>query len=139
MQPDATLSPDLFWQTITAFQRSAAMKAAIELDVFTKIDEGNKTARAIADACDSAERGVRILCDSLTVMQFLNKENGQYGLNETSAAFLSRKSPTFIGDTVNFIMSPMQRRGFDDLTNAVRQGGSRVAGDGSLDPEARCG
>jgi ubiquinone/menaquinone biosynthesis C-methylase UbiE len=136
MQPDATLSPDLFWQTITAFQRSAAMKAAIELDVFTKIDEGNKTARAIADACDSAERGVRILCDSLTVMQFLNKENGQYGLNETSAAFLSRKSPTFIGDTVNFIMSPMQRRGFDDLTNAVRQGGSRVAGDGSLDPES---
>jgi 2-polyprenyl-3-methyl-5-hydroxy-6-metoxy-1,4-benzoquinol methylase len=136
MQPDATLSPELFWQTITAFQRSAAMKAAIELDVFTKIGEGNKTAQAIADSCRAAERGIRILCDSLTVMQFLTKENGQYGLNEMSAAFLSRKSPTFIGDTVNFIMSPMQRRGFDDLTDAVRHGGSRVADDGSLDPES---
>jgi 2-polyprenyl-3-methyl-5-hydroxy-6-metoxy-1,4-benzoquinol methylase len=130
------LSPELFWQTITAFQRSAAMKAAIELDVFTKIDEGNKTAQAIAEACAAAERGVRILCDTLTVMQFLTKENGQYALTEMSAAFLSRKSQTFIGDTVNFIMSPVQRRGFDDLTNAVRQGGSRVTDDGSLDPES---
>lgn len=129
-------SPELFWQTITAFQRSAAMKAAIELDVFTKIDEGNKTAQAIADACGAAERGIRILCDTLTVMEFLRKTSGQYDLNETSAAFLSRKSPTFIGDTVNFIMSPMQRRGFDDLTEAVRQGGSSVADDGSLDPES---
>jgi hypothetical protein len=33
MQLAATLTPELFWQTITAFQRSAAMKAVIELDV----------------------------------------------------------------------------------------------------------
>ena len=112
------------------------MKAAIELDVFTKIDEGNKTAQAVADACGAAERGIRILCDTLTVMQFLEKKDEQYDLNEMSAAFLSRKSPTFIGDTINFIMSPMQRRGFDDLTEAVRQGGSAVTGDGSLDPES---
>ena len=136
MQSNETLSPDLFWQTITAFQRSAAMKAAIELDVFTKIGDGNRTARAIADACDAKERGVRILCDSLAVMGFLTKENGEYDLNEMSAAFLNRKSQTFIGDTVNFIMSPMQQRGFNDLTNAVRLGGSTVREEGSLDPES---
>jgi ubiquinone/menaquinone biosynthesis C-methylase UbiE len=136
MQSNETLSPELFWQTITAFQRSAAMKAAVELDVFTKIGEGNKTAQAIADASRAAERGIRILCDSLVVMGFLTKENDAYDLNEMSAAFLNRKSPTFIGDTVNFIMSPMQRRGFDDLTEAVRQGGSRVTDEGSLDPES---
>lgn len=136
MQPAALPSPDLFWQTITAFQRSAAMQAAIELDVFTKIADGNKTAQAIAEVCEAAERGIRILCDTLTVMEFLTKENGQYDLNEMSAAFLNRKSPTYIGDTVNFIMSPMQRRGFDDLTNAVRQGGSTVSGEASLDPES---
>jgi 2-polyprenyl-3-methyl-5-hydroxy-6-metoxy-1,4-benzoquinol methylase len=140
MQPtsdSATLSPELFWQTITAFQRSAAMKAAVELDVFTRIDEGNRTARAIADASRAAERGIRILCDTLTVMQFLTKDaDGQYDLNETSRAFLSRKSQTFIGDTVNFIMSPMQQRGFNDLTEAVRRGGSTVRDEGSLDPES---
>ncbi|MDQ3798456.1 MAG: methyltransferase domain-containing protein [Acidobacteriota bacterium] len=133
----APLSPELFWQTITAFQRSAAMKAAVELDVFTRIDEGSRTAQAIADACQAAERGIRILCDTLTVMQFLTKdEGGQYDLNELSRAFLSRKSEMFIGDAVNFIMSPMQRRGFDDLTNAVRRGGSTVREEGSLDPES---
>jgi ubiquinone/menaquinone biosynthesis C-methylase UbiE len=136
MQPNETLSPDLFWQTITAFQRSAAIKAAIELDVFTKIGAGNRTAQAIADACQAAERGIRILCDSLVVMGFLTKENAAYDLNEMSAAFLDRNSPTYIGSTVNFIMSPMQRRGFDDLTDAVRQGGSRVTDEGSLDPES---
>ena len=136
MQPTSLPTPQLFWETITGFQRSAAMKSAVELDIFTHIAEGNKTAQKIADACSSSERGVRILCDSLTVMGFLIKVDGGYSLNETSAAFLNRKSPMFLGDAVNFILSPMQKRGFDDLTNIVRQGGSNINGNSSLDPES---
>lgn len=136
MQQTSPPTPQLFWETITGFQRSAAMKSAIELDIFTRIAEGNNTARKIADACNASDRGVRILCDSLTVMGFLNKVNGEYELNETSAAFLNRKSPMFLGDAVNFILSPMQKRGFDELTNAVRHGGSTITGDASLDPES---
>jgi cyclopropane fatty-acyl-phospholipid synthase-like methyltransferase len=33
-------------------------------------------------------------------------------------------------------MSPQQRRGFDDLTNAIKNGGSSVTGDASMDPES---
>jgi 2-polyprenyl-3-methyl-5-hydroxy-6-metoxy-1,4-benzoquinol methylase len=129
-------SPQLFWETITAFQRSAAIKAAVELDVFTKIGEGNKTASAIAKVCGASERGVRILCDTMTVMGFLTKENGNYILNELSSAFLDRRSPMYLGGTIEFILSPMQRRGFEDLTNAVRQGGSTVTENASLSPES---
>jgi 2-polyprenyl-3-methyl-5-hydroxy-6-metoxy-1,4-benzoquinol methylase len=136
MQQTAPLTPDLFWETITGFQRSAAMKAAVELEIFTKIAEGNKTAAAIAEACGAAERGVHILCDSMTVMGFLTKENGEYGLNDMSAAFLDKNSPMYLGGMVDFILSPMQRRGFDDLTNAVKQGGSTVSENASLDPES---
>jgi ubiquinone/menaquinone biosynthesis C-methylase UbiE len=136
MQPSAMPSPDLFWETITAFQRSAAIKAALELDIFTKIAEGNKNAQAIAAACGAAERGVRILCDTMTVMGFLRKENNEYSLSDLSAAFLDRTSPMYLGGAVDFIMSPMQRRGFDDLTNAVRQGGSTVSENASLAPES---
>lgn len=136
MKNDAPLSPDLFWETITAFQRSAAIKSAIELDVFTNIDGGHKTAREIADVCKAQERGIRILCDSLAVMGFLTKENGQYDLTNMSEQFLSRNSPTFLGSAVDFILSPMQKRGFDDLTNAVLKGGSSVTEEGSLDPES---
>lgn len=136
MQQAAPVSPELFWETITAFQRSAAMKAAVELDVFTKIAEGNKTAQAIADAAGAAERGIRILCDVMTVMGFLKKESNQYELNDVSATFLNRHSPAYLGGSVDFILSPMQKRGFEDLTNAVRQGGSTVTEEGSLDPES---
>jgi predicted transcriptional regulator len=112
MQQTSQPSPQLFWETITGFQRSAAMKSAIELDIFTRIAEGNSTASKIAEACNASSRGVRILCDSLTVMGFLNKVNGEYSLNESSAAFLNRQSPMFVGDAANFILSPMQKRGF---------------------------
>jgi 2-polyprenyl-3-methyl-5-hydroxy-6-metoxy-1,4-benzoquinol methylase len=112
------------------------MKAAVELEVFTKIGEGSRTARSIAESCGAAERGVRILCDSLTVMGFLTKTDGEYGLTDLSAAFLDKKSPMYLGATVDFILSPMQKRGFEDLTNAVIKGGSTVSENASLDPES---
>jgi ubiquinone/menaquinone biosynthesis C-methylase UbiE len=137
MQPKAPLTPELFWETITGFQRSAAIKSAVELEIFTKIAEGSKTAEAIAEACGiGAPRGVRILCDSLTVMGFLTKTGGEYHLTDSSAAFLDKNSPMYLGGTVDFLMSPMQKRGFEDLTNAVRRGGSTVKGDASLDPDS---
>jgi 2-polyprenyl-3-methyl-5-hydroxy-6-metoxy-1,4-benzoquinol methylase/DNA-binding CsgD family transcriptional regulator len=136
MPQTAPLNPEPFWETITAFQRSAAMKAAVELEIFTKIAEGNKTAKAIAAECGASERGVRILCDSLTVMGFVTKTEGEYGLTEMSAAFLDKNSPMYLGGTVDFVLSSMQKRGFEDLTNAVRQGGSTVSESASLDPES---
>ncbi len=137
MQQTAPVSPELFWETITAFQRSAAMKTAVELDIFTKIAEGSRTAQEIAGTSGASERGIRILCDVMTVMGFLTKQNGQYDLNEMSAAFLNRHSPAFMGSAIDFILSPMQRRGFDDLTNAVRKGGSAVAEEGALAPDSQ--
>lgn len=136
MQQTSPVTPDVVFRTMTAFQHSAALKSAIDLDIFSRIAEGNKTARAIADACQASERGVRILCDSMTVLGFLNKENGQYDLNDVSAAFLDRNSPMYLGDAVYFLMSPVQMQGFQDLTNAVLKGGSTVNEEGSLDPES---
>ena len=44
-------SPQLFFDTMTAYQRTEALKAAIELDVFTAIGEGNQTAAVLAQRC----------------------------------------------------------------------------------------
>ncbi len=136
MQPNNSLNPEPFWETITAFQRSAAMKSAVELEIFTKIGEGNKTTQTVANACNASERGIRILCDVMTVMGFLTKENGEYGLTDESSAFLDKNSAMYLGGSVDFILSPIQKSGFEDLTNAVIQGGSTVKEDGSLDPES---
>ena len=132
--PGAT--PELFWETMVAFQRSAILKTAIDLEIFTKIGEGNSTAAQIASAANAAERGIRIVCDSLTVMGFLTKSAANYSLTDASAAFLDKRSQAYLGSAVDFILSPTQRRGFDDLTNAVRNGGSSVTGDASMDPES---
>jgi ubiquinone/menaquinone biosynthesis C-methylase UbiE len=121
---------------MVAFQRSAALKTAVDLEIFTKIAGGNKTAADIAKAAEASERGVRILCDSLTVIGFLNKSGSEYSLTDASAAFLDKNSQMYLGSAVDFIMSPSQRRGFDDLTSAVKNGGSSVSGDASMDPES---
>src|SRR5262249_2875017 len=61
-------SPQLFFQTINSYQRTEALKAAIELWLFTAIGEGNSAVLEIADQCHTSERG--ILCDYLCTMGF---------------------------------------------------------------------
>ena len=135
-QAQPQVDPQPIWQAMTGFQHSAAYKTAVELELFTKIADGNKTTSEIATACGAAERGIRILADTMTVMGFLAKTDGQYALNDVSATFLSKHSPAYLGDAVQFLMSDAQRRGFDDFTNAVIHGGSQVKGDASMDPDS---
>lgn len=128
--------PQPIWQIMTGFQMSAAYKSAIELELFTKIADGNKTVADIAAACGASEKGVRVLADVFTVLGFLTKQNGSYELTEMAATFLNKNSQTYLGGAVEFIMSEGQMRGYADLTNAVRQGGSQVQGEASLDPDS---
>ncbi len=135
-QPGTDVNPLQIWEIMTGFQKSAAFKAAVEIELFTKIAEGNTTPATLAPACGAAERGLRILGDTLTVVGLLNKQNGEYSLTDVAAAFLDKNSPMYLGTIVDFIMSPAQMRGFTDLTSAVRHGGSGVTGEASMDPES---
>src|ERR1700757_1047096 len=86
-------SPQLFFDTLNAYQRTEALKSAIELDLFTAIANGNNTAASLATQLGAAERGVRILCDYLTMVGFLTKQGSSYALTPDSAMFLNRNSP----------------------------------------------
>lgn len=136
MQQPAPVSPELFWDTVMSYQKSAAIKAAVDLEVFSNIGGESKTAAEIATATGAAERGIRILCDSLTVMGFLTKAEGGYSLTDSSATFLDKNSPAYIGSIVNFLLDPALMRGFEDLTGAVKKGGTMVSEEGSVDPES---
>ena len=122
--PGPNVSPALFFDTVNAYQQTAAIKAALDLDLFTAIAEGRESAQQLAEQRGASERGVRILCDYLTVLGFLTKQNDRYGLTADSAFFLDRRSPTFIGGSVEFLLSPMLTDGFKDLAAAVRKGGT---------------
>src|SRR5690242_17743005 len=98
-------SPQLFFETASAYQRTAALRAAVDLDVFTAIARGANDADTIAQQCEAAPRGIRILCDTLATIGFLIKEDGRYRLTPDSAVFLDRRSMAYVGTTLEFICS----------------------------------
>ena len=115
-------SPDLFFQTINAYQQTAALKAAVELDVFSAIGSSPRTAAAIAATCGASERGVCILCDYLTILGFLEKRDGAYTLTPSSSVFLTKDSPAYVGGSIEFLTSPALMDNFDRLTETIRRG-----------------
>jgi 2-polyprenyl-3-methyl-5-hydroxy-6-metoxy-1,4-benzoquinol methylase len=129
--PNQKLTPERLFDTINAYQQTEAMKAAIELEIFTAIAEGNATPAKIAKRCQAAERGVRILCDFLTIHGYLTKDGAQYALAPESALFLDRKSPAYVGSAIEFLLTPHLREGNARLTEAVRRGGTAL-GEGTL-------
>ena len=128
-------TPHLFFQTANAYQQTEALKAAVELEVFTAIGEGKITAVQIAERSDASERGVRILCDFLCVMGFLTKDGQSYRLTPESALFLDKRSPAYLGGSLEFLLSPMLTDGFKDLAGAVRKGGTVASEEGTVAPD----
>jgi len=129
------VSPALFFKTVNAYQQTAVIKAAIELDVFTAISEGNDTAASLAKKCSTTDRGIRILCDYLVILGFLTKSSGRYSLTPDSAMFLVKGSPGYAGGVVEFLLSPLITEGFKDVAAAVRTGGTAMPEAGTLAPE----
>jgi SAM-dependent methyltransferase len=128
-------SAELFFITLQAYQRTAALKAAVELDLFTKIGEGANTVPVLAQKCEASERGTRILCDFLVVCGFLTKQGNTYALTLDSATFLDRRSPAYLASAVKFMTSPMMTENYKDLTAVVRKGGPVISSEGTLAPE----
>jgi len=133
--PPPLPSPVPVLDAINAYQKTALMKAAIDLDLFTAIDNGRRTAADLASACRIAERGARLLCDHLAILGFLAKSGDGYTLTPVAQAFLSKKSMAYLGSVTQFLLSPTVIDAFDRLTDAARKGGTAIPQDGTLAPE----
>ncbi|HKW91547.1 MAG TPA: methyltransferase [Methylomirabilota bacterium] len=128
-------SPDLFMGTAAAYQRTAALEAALALDLFTAIGSGRATAADLATRCGASPRGLCILCDYLAAAGLLTKRGDGYALTADSAAFLDRASATCIASAADFILSASIRGAFADVAGAVRRGGTVLEGSGNVAPE----
>jgi len=128
--------PERIFETMFAHQRTAALKAAIELDLFTAIGEGADTVAALAARAKATERGVRILCDYLAILGFLTKQDHRYALPPESAAYLDRRSPACIASIAGFMTLPEKIDAFKDLAAVIRTGRPALSGGaGSISPE----
>ena len=125
-------SPALFFDTISAYHRTEALKAAIELDLFSQVAAGRHTVAQLSSACQSSPHGIRILADFLTIIGFLHKHGDRYALTADTAVFLDRKSPAYLGGAVSFLLEPGMKESFHQLTAAVRRGGTAVSDEGTV-------
>jgi 2-polyprenyl-3-methyl-5-hydroxy-6-metoxy-1,4-benzoquinol methylase len=132
--PSPMPSPEHIFQTLNAHHHTAALKTAIELNLFTAIEEGNHTVADLAKRINASERGTRILSDNLVVLGFLRKENSGYQLTQDSALFLSKLSPQYLGTIAEFLTSRQHYENMARLTEAVRRGGTANAQGDNLEP-----
>jgi ubiquinone/menaquinone biosynthesis C-methylase UbiE len=132
LSPTPQPNPARIFDTLNAYQQTAALRAAIDLDIFTTVGEGYTSATALAEKCGASARGARILCDYLVIDGFLTKQEANYGLTPESALFLDRRSSAYLGCVSKFLGSPGLVDGFKDLAGAVRRGGTTMSQEGTV-------
>lgn len=127
--------PALVFDLMNSFQKTAALRAAVELGIFDALGEGCSTVNQLAKRCNGTVRGIRILCDFLTILGLIDKQGERYSHSPTSAAFLDQKSRACVASTVRFLNNPVMMDPYDHLTQIVRQGRTTLAGEGTVEPD----
>jgi ubiquinone/menaquinone biosynthesis C-methylase UbiE len=119
------ISANAVYDVALAYQKTAALIAAIKVGLFRELSGTRSSAAALAEATRASERGIRILCDYLTVIGFLSKEGSTYELTPASSRFLDPSSPSAVCDAIDFLAaSEMISLTLDDPVAYVRHGGS---------------
>jgi 2-polyprenyl-3-methyl-5-hydroxy-6-metoxy-1,4-benzoquinol methylase len=122
----------LFFDTMSAYQRTEALRAAIELNLFSLVGAGRRTVTELAEACQAAPRGIRILADYLAILGFLRKDGESYELSADAKVFLDSASPAYVGGAARFMLAPELRECFQQLPAAVRRGGTALSREGTV-------
>jgi precorrin-6B methylase 2 len=125
-------SPMLVFETLQAHQQTSALRAGIELKLFTAIAAGAHTPESLAPVCGASVKGLRVLCDFLTINGFLTKNGSGYALTPDSEIFLVESSPAYMGGMASFLFHPFMEKGLGSMTEAVRKGGTVLPAEGSV-------
>jgi ubiquinone/menaquinone biosynthesis C-methylase UbiE len=130
-----TANPGYVFETLLAYQRTAALRAAIEINLFAALGDGPASSADLASKCGASERGARILCDYLTTIGLIEKERNTYRHSPTSATFLDPRSPASMASIVRLLGHPDILRPWEQLTEIVRAGRTVLPGQGTVEPE----
>jgi len=107
---------DLLWGGWSTF----IVAAAVELDIFSSIASGARTAREIASKTNADEFALRRMLDSLAALKYLSRKGDRYSLSPQSAAFLVRGSELYMEGIDQFAKSQMMS--WFQLAEAVKSG-----------------
>jgi len=115
-------NPDALFLSLFAFVRTGVLKAAVDLELFTHIAHGKRSAEDIARAAYADERAVRILLDALVAQELLTKGNDGYGLTPAAAQLLVKDSPLYAGGFTRITANPRIWLAIGQLSEIARTG-----------------
>ena len=82
------------------YWKTAVLHAAVKLDVFTVIGDGQLAGSEISRQFNAPQRGVERLLDALVAMELLVKVDGIYANSPSGQTFLSKNSAQYIGHII---------------------------------------
>jgi hypothetical protein len=93
-------TPEKIFQTYFAHMSTAVLVTGVDLEVYTHIKNGHRTAVKIAKAAQASPRGMEILLNSLVALNFLTKSNDTYQLTPLAEKFLVKDNSAYLGDWI---------------------------------------
>lgn len=93
----AALSPQPLFEMQFTLVPARILTTAVQLNVFSPLADGAKTAADVARVARTSERGTRMLLDALAAINLLAKSDGRYTLSPLAAEFLVKERPNYLG------------------------------------------
>lgn len=113
--PDSTLITNLFYGRYKA----QIVRLAIELDIFSKMEQGWHDVSSLAQSCQCHPQGMRLLLNYLTSLGLVKQENDDYALSATGTFFFVPGRSSYVKD---WIMSEVDPQIWQGISRAVRDG-----------------
>lgn len=123
--PEAVLDPSHIMQVGVGFWASKTLLSAVELELFTQLGTEEMTGEQIRERLGLHPRATFDFLDTLVALGFLGRDGSgteaRYRNTTQTAAFLNKRSPTYIGGILE--MCNARLYGFwGDLTEALQTG-----------------
>lgn len=109
-------------ELLFAYVKSGLLRAALDLELFTHIKHGRRTAADIAAAAGAQPRAVGIILDALTTQELVHKDGDRYSLDPLVEAMLVKDSPTYAGAFTRVTLNPLVWNAVGQLAEIARTG-----------------
>jgi hypothetical protein len=113
------MNPNTIREFASSFQKSRILLSGFELDIFTNVDESGSTGKQLSDNLHLDEHACERLMNALTSLGFLKKQGNRFFNTPESFAFMSKKSPDYLGGLMH---SNHLWNTWSNLTEVIRTG-----------------
>src|SRR5438552_5221574 len=125
VQMQGESSPDHILHIGFGFRASKTLLSAMKLDLFSRLADGPRTGPELQGAMGLHPRGTYDFLDTLVALGLLQRdgagETGKYGNTPSTARFLVKQSPQYIGGILEMANARLYRF-WGDLTPALKTG-----------------